>query len=101
MIIRLRSSLKLKSMCAFSCQSMYLLPVQIKKTLPKMSMIELLEMKTYNSIGPCDIDDSDDAQGLLGEIIKLWVTVRGFSMTATWMEVYKKTEKKTLQKATG
>ena len=27
---------------------------------------------------------------LLREIVTLWVTVRGFSITAMWMEVYKK-----------
>lgn len=48
-----------------------------------------------------DIDDPDDSQELLTEIVKLWVTVRGFSITASWMEAYKKKEKKTTQKCTG
>ena len=30
-----------------------------------------------------DTDDPDDAQELLTEIVKLWVTIRGFSMTAS------------------
>ena len=34
--------------------------------------------------------NSDDAIELLREIVTLWVTVRGFSITAMWMEVYKK-----------
>lgn len=33
-----------------------------------------------------DIDDPEPAQPVLGEIIKLWVTVRGFSMTATCLD---------------
>jgi hypothetical protein len=30
-----------------------------------------------------------DALELLEEIVTLWVTVRGFAITATWMEIYK------------
>ena len=48
-----------------------------------------------------EIDNLEHAQELLQEIVKLWVTVRGFSLTATWMECYKVKEKKTLQKSTG
>lgn len=44
-----------------------------------------------------EIDNPDHAHELLEEIVKLWVTVRGFSLTATWMEAYKQKEKKTIQ----
>ena len=39
-------------------------------------------------------------QGLT-EIINLWVTIRGYSIAASWMEVYKGNEKKNVQKSTG
>lgn len=55
------------------------------------------DIQFYWAILSQDINDPE----LLGEIIKLWITVRGFSITATWMEVYKKKEKKTVQKTTG
>ena len=48
-----------------------------------------------------DIDSPEDAETLLQDIISLWVTVRGFSMAASWMEVYKSNEKKNTQKSTG
>ena len=39
------------------------------------------------------MDSEDDAIELLKEIVTLWVTVRGFSITATWMEMYKQEKK--------
>jgi hypothetical protein len=48
-----------------------------------------------------DIDKPEDAEALLVEIVKLWVTIRGFSLAASWMEEYKKNSKKTTQKSTG
>ena len=47
------------------------------------------------------IDAESDAIELLEAIVTLWVTVRGFSITATWMEVYKSTTKKTNVKNPG
>lgn len=44
------------------------------------------------------IDSEEYAIELLHEIVKLWVTIRGFALAATWMEVYKKTAKKTTKK---
>lgn len=38
---------------------------------------------------------------LLAEVVTLWVTIRGFSLAASWMEAYKKHKHKTTQKATG
>ena len=37
----------------------------------------------------------------LTEIVKLCVTIRGFAMVASWMEVYKNQENKNTQKSTG
>lgn len=48
-----------------------------------------------------DIDSEDDSQELLTEIIKLWTTVRGFSLAASWMEVYKQSSAKTTKKSTS
>ena len=46
------------------------------------------------------LDSEDDALELLEDIITLWVTVRGFSITETWLETYKaKTEEKYKEKA--
>ena len=48
-----------------------------------------------------DIVSPEDAETLLQEIISLWVTVWGYSLAASWMEVYKCNEKKNTQKSTG
>lgn len=45
------------------------------------------------------IEDPHDSEELLNAIIKLWVTVRGFSLTASWMESYKRNNKTILQKS--
>ena len=44
------------------------------------------------------IDEDDDAQKLLGAIIEPWITIRGHSLTATWLEDYKKATKKSVKK---
>ena len=36
-----------------------------------------------------NIDNIAHAEDLLTEIVNLWVTIRGYSIAATWMEVYK------------
>ncbi len=43
----------------------------------------------------------DDQQALLRDIVKLWVTIRGFSIVACWMESYKQLCHKGVQKSTG
>ena len=43
----------------------------------------------WTLISQC-IDSEEHAVELLQEIVFLWVTIRGFSLTATWMELYKK-----------
>ena len=48
-----------------------------------------------------DIDSSDESAEVLKDIVKLWVTVRGFSIAASWLEAYKKQEKLTTKKSTG
>lgn len=46
-----------------------------------------------------DINKSEDAEALLTEIVNLWVTIRGFSLAVSWMEEYKKNNKKNIQKS--
>lgn len=48
-----------------------------------------------------DIDSIEESMEVLKDIVKLWVTVRGFSLAASWLEAYKKEEKLTTQKSTG
>ena len=48
-----------------------------------------------------DIDDPQNGEALLVEIVKLWVTIRGFSLAASWMEEYKRNMRKTTEKSTG
>ena len=43
--------------------------------------------------------DSDCSSELLDNIVKLWVTLRGFSLCGAWMEAYKVANKKATQKA--
>ena len=42
------------------------------------------------SIVSVDIDDNEIAQELLIEVLKLWVTIRGFSVAGMWNEQYKR-----------
>ncbi len=58
------------------------------------------ETQFYWCVLSQDIDD-EQSQELLREIIKLWVTIRGFSMATSWMETYKQHQKKTIQKSTS
>ena len=43
--------------------------------------------------------DNEVAIKLMEMIVKLWITVRGFSLASAWIEQYKKVTKKTLQKS--
>ncbi len=55
----------------------------------------------YWTLASKSINSPEDAEWLLKEIVKLFVTVRGFSIAANWMELYKTEEKKTSKKSTG
>ena len=44
------------------------------------------------------IECENDSMELLEELIKLWVTIRVFSITAMWVELYKKQTKTTTAK---
>ena len=55
------------------------------------------EVQFYWRLLSSNIDDHEQSQELLSEIITLWVTVRGFSLTASWMEEVKNKENTGLQ----
>lgn len=48
-----------------------------------------------------DIDTEAFACELLEEMIKLWLTIRGFSIMSTWVEQYKASSETTTQKTKG
>ena len=43
-----------------------------------------------------DVDDTESAV-VLGMLVKLWITVRGFSFTSAWLELYKQRKKAGLE----
>ena len=47
------------------------------------------------------LESLEDAEWLLKENVKLFVTIRGFSIAWNWMELYKLKEKKSTRKSTG
>ena len=47
------------------------------------------------------IEKEEDACWLLNEIVKLYMTIRGFSVAAMWMEMYKKESKQSTKKSVG
>lgn len=42
-----------------------------------------------------------ESKALLSLIIDQWITIRGFTYTSHWMEMYKDTTKKKVQKSKG
>lgn len=75
------------------------------KALFKTSVLDVIisneNIQFYWTLLSQDIEKPENSEALLTEIVHLWVTIRGFSMAATWMEEYKKNAKKTTQKSTG
>ena len=53
----------------------------------------------YWTMVSVDIDREEDAQELLQKIVEVWLTIRGFSTTAVWLEEYKKASQKTTKKS--
>ena len=45
--------------------------------------------------------EEEESKALLSMIIDFWITIRGFAFTSAWMERYKQTQKKTVQKSKG
>ena len=48
-----------------------------------------------------DIDNEEHGTELLTEIVQLWVTIRGFSLAASWIESYKRNNHTTTKKSRG
>lgn len=48
-----------------------------------------------------DISSHKDSVVLLHEIIEEYITVRGFAMTSSWLEQYKKAQNKSVSKGKG
>ena len=74
---------------------------QVEETKDKLICDVIADPKVELSwtILSSDIDDEDEAGKLLQEIVKLWVTIRGFSLTSNWMEQYKRKKQTTTKKA--
>ena len=66
-----------------------------------MYMIKYLVIQFHWTLLSQNIQVSDSSDVLLKEIIKLWITNRGFSITGYWMELYKEKEKNTIKKSRG
>ncbi len=45
--------------------------------------------------------EEETEKALLKQICNLWIAIRGFSFASSWLEMYKQTEKKTVQKSKG
>ena len=65
------------------------------------AVVEDQDVEFFWSILSAVIDDEADACQLLQEIVELWVTIRGFSTTSSWLEQYKRAKQKTTRKAKG
>lgn len=51
------------------------------------------------SLVAIDISDAAEDAELLKELVQTWVTIRGFSMTSTWVEQYKLAQKKSVKRS--
>lgn len=74
-----------------------------KRSITQDDVIEKIEKNEevqfhWTLISHC-IDKNEDANWLLHELVKLYVTIRGFSMVAMWMELYKNKTKKCTSKS--
>ena len=48
----------------------------------------------------CDWEE-EEAEALLEQVVKMWVTIRGFSFASAWVEKFKTASAKSLQKSKG
>ena len=81
------------------------LPHQLLKTHSEIDFTKNVHDKVFSdedvqfhwTLLSQNIQDSDSSDVLLKEIIKLWITIRGFSITGYWLELYKEKEKNTIK----
>ena len=69
-----------------------------KKELLELVVCDEMVQLKWKSVG-ADIVDDEDANDLLHQIVDMWITMRGFSITSKWMEDYKLAKNKTVKKA--
>ena len=48
-----------------------------------------------------DLDDEELSKELLGLIVEMWITIRGFSMAGAWIEYYKQSMQTCTKKKQG
>lgn len=74
-------------------------------TLAKSSLIQSVscdeDVQFYWAMQSVDIDNNEHSAELLHHIIELWVTIRGFSIAASWLEDYKRVMNTSTLKSTG
>ena len=88
------------------CKVRAILPQQLMtQSSTKASVVEAVRDDSYVkdqwTILSSDIESEDDdvALSLLSEIVTVWVTMRGFSICAAWMEEYKAAKSKATRKS--
>lgn len=92
--------------CAVEIQTQHHLPSHLRQSTDhrksKESLIQAISsdkdvLSTWNTMA-VDISDENQANELLNLLIEQWITIRGFSLTATWLEQYKKASKQSTKK---
>ena len=88
---------------AIEIETREILPREL--AMPSSSRDALLErikgsedVQFYWSLLSIDINSPEDSDELLQAIVKLWITVLGFSVTAAWLEQYKRASHQTVNK---
>ena len=64
----------------------------------KVAIVEDIDVQHYFQRVTEDLEE-EEQKSLLSLVVDLYITVRGFSFTRSWMEMYKQQEKKRLQKS--
>lgn len=92
---------------AIECQVRERLPALLKSQLgvSKESIISAIASDQHVeflwTLLSIDIDNDENSVELLKEIIELWITIRGFSMTSAWLEHYKRVKEKATKRKKG
>ena len=85
-----------------------LLPRELAQTAKSKKKDEIVEAIARDETvqlkwGPVGIDiiDVEHSNELLGKIVGIWVSIRGFAITSNWMEEYKRAKDKSVKKSKG
>ena len=57
--------------------------------------MKIAKAEHYWAMVLIEVDDPQHSEELLSEIVDMWVTVRGFAMTSSWLENSKRASQKT------